>query len=334
MEYREESNNDLSKSQLKKIYFFIGLLIFIFILIITIIYLINNLPTSFDLYISSAKFLYVRYYIDGNNLINFLNDHNFSKIYFYVGNIQSHYSLLEKGEFFNHGNEKLSNLFDRIKAKYKEVVPFIYLNDDNDDFSNIENIPKVCAAFKDNFTTLLLDLEPTEALNFEKLLKTYKNCTQYINVSAILLSDWLNVKMKDLQSSFTDSDFYNQFQNCDTLIDAIMEVTNYTIFKAYSNQYEKIDALLEEFDNIRQKHSSNVATPILEMDPNDDENGLFPIYKKDKNEFFEYFVKVAETFNETGIHDYLVWYNDLYCQNLYYNLTYYNGTPIDCNKNE
>jgi len=332
MDSGKDSSNYLPPSTLKKIYFFLGLGIFVFILILNIIYLVNNQPTPFEKYISSTKSLYVKDYVDRGIFLNFTDAHNFTKVYFYIGSIKSHYSLLEKGQYFNHGDIKnLSIVLDQIKERGKEVVPLIYLNEDNyDDFSDYENITNVCSALKGKFNSLLLDLEPTSNSSYEKLLKTYDDCRKYISVSAILLSNWNEVKMKDIQSFFTDSDFYKKFKDCDTLIDAIMEVTDYTIFKASSNQYKKVDSLLEDFDKIREKHTNNIAIPILDMDHNSGESGLYQRYNESNDEFFKYFVKVSEKYKGVAIYDFYVWYMDLYCLHLFQKKIYYSGKPFNC----
>lgn len=335
MDSEKDSSNYLPPSTLKKIYFFLGLGIFVFILILNIIYLVNNQPTPFENYISSTKSLYVKDYVDGDIFINFTDAHNFTKVYFYIGSIKSHYSKLVNGEVFEHGNYNFSYLFEQLKKKGKEVVPFIYLNEDYDEeFSGYENIPNVCEALKHNFTTLLLDIEPPEKSYFEKLLGVYENCVKHIKVSAMILSEWRTITMQELQSFFISSDYYKKFQHCDTIVDAIMEVTNYTIFKASSNKYEEVDSLLEDFDKIREKHTNNIAIPILDMDQNNEESGLYQRYNESNDEFFKYFVKVSEKYKGVAINDFLLWYKDLYCLLLFQNKIYYSGKPFNCTKKE
>ena len=222
---------------------------------------------------------------------------------------------------------------DQIKERGKEVVPLIYLNEDNyDDFSDYENITNVCSALKGKFNSLLLDLEPTSNSNFEKLLRVYENCVKHIKVSAMILSEWRTITMQELESFFISSDYYKKFQHCDTIVDAIMEVTNYTIFKASSNKYEEVDSLLEDFDKIREKHTNNIAIPILDMDRNSGESGLYQRYNESNDEFFKYFVKVSEKYKGVAINDFLLWYKDLYCLNLFQDKIYYSGKPFNCTK--
>ena len=323
-----------STRKLRRIYTFIGLGIFTFNLILIIIYMCNNDEESlaFENYLKSKKSLYVWGYIKADNFIKFLIDHNFSKIYLYVGCIQWDLDKLKSGNFYNTGDIEPKELLKTLNENNIEVYLSICLNDEVDNFTNVEKILEVCQTLGDlqetlNFTALHLELIPNNASNFEQILQIYESCTQFISVSASLKESWLNVKMPELKNAFTSEDFYEKFKDCETFIDAIMTVTNYTAIMAYSNTYEGVDNILEQFDIIRKRHHSNIATPILEI--NDKiSDGLFLKYIENKAHFFHYFTNMTKKFNEVTIHCYEPWYRDLYCKNP--NEKYISGRPKNC----
>ena len=69
--------------------------------------------------------------------------------------------------------------------------------------------------------------------------------------------------MSDLESFFTSVDYYKQFKDCETFIDVIMIVTDYTDLIAYSDNYNNINSFLDKFETIRKKHTSNIAKSYL-----------------------------------------------------------------------
>ena len=337
MENQIESNiysNYFPAKKLQKIYFLIGLGIFIIFVAINIIYIENNNKTSFELYLKSKKFLYIKEYSSAEKLIKFLKDHNFSKIYLFVGSMKTQFPKIksDNNQLYNHGDMDIFKFKNILEENKIELVPFITLNDeeDYDNFQFFGAIPEVCDIMsKLDFSTILLDLEPTQKTNFEVLLKTYENCGRYIKVSAILLSNWLNIKMSDLKNDIS-SGFYRRFQNYETFIDAILSITDYSVLKVNSSQYNTVNSILQEFDIIRKRHKSNKVTTILGIDPNHNETDLILRSNKDKDKFFDFFVKVTKKFSEVTINNYQWWYKDLYCEDPDTNITYYFGPPKDC----
>lgn len=341
----------------KRTHIFLGIGVFLIILIIIIIICVatsgnNSSETDIDInnnnnnkedekkspfqsYIDSKKYLYVWKYPNADNLINFLVDHKYSKIYLYVGCVEWNIEQLIKGELYSPGDIDAKILINRLIEKNIEVELCIYLNDSPNNFENVDKMPEIAKALAElqktlKFTALHFDVEPSSNGNLEALLHMYEDCRKYIKVSAILKPAWLNKKMSDLESVFTSADYYKQFKDCETFIDAIMTVTDYTDLMAYSNNYNNVNSFLDKFETIRKRHTSNIAKPVLEFDPKIVDEGLYLRYKEDKDKFFNYFVNVSKQFDGVTMHQYQVWYQDLYCEEPLKESTYYFGTPKEC----
>jgi len=76
----------------------------------------------------------------------------------------------------------------------------------------------------------------------------YEECRKYIKTSAILKPGWLNLKMSSLESYFTSADYFKQFKDCETFIDAVMTVTDFSDLMAYSNIYSIVDGFLDKYE--------------------------------------------------------------------------------------
>lgn len=355
MSFFSDLKYTLSTPSKKRTYIFIGAGAFLLILIIIIIAASSGssessgsssttdndskkedvIKTPFQSYLDTKKYLYVWDYFNAENFIKFVTDHKFSKIYLYVGCIEWNLGELLKGELYNTGDIEPKELIKKLIAKNIEVELCIYLNDGVNDFSNVERVPEVAKALAEvqktiKFTALHFDVEPSSAKNYEALLHMFEDCRKYIKVSAILKPKWLNDKMSDLESFFTSADYYKKFKDCDTFIDAIMTVTDYTDLMAYANTYNGVDNFLNKYETIRKRHNSNIAKPVLELDPKITEEGLHPRYKEDKDKFFNYLNDVSKRFDGVTIHQYQVWYKDLYCDDPKKVTSYYFGTPKEC----
>lgn len=352
MECFSDLKKTLSTPSKKRTHIFIGIAIFLLILIIIIICVAasggkkeedskQGSPeedgidgkTPFDNYLNAKKYLYVWSYPKAENLIKFLVDHKYSKIYLYVGCIEWNYDNLIKGEFYNSGDKDAKELINKLISLNIEVELCIYLNDDPNDFSNVDKVPEIAKALAEvqktlKFTALHFDVEPQYNKDLEALLKMYEECRKYIKTSAILKPGWLNIKMSSLESSFTSADYYKKFKDCETFIDAIMTVTDFSDLMAYSNTYTIIDNFLDKFETIRKRHNSHIAKPVLELNPEANEDSTYQRYKDDKDNFFNYFVNVSTKFDGVTIHHYTSWYEDLYCDKS--DSTYYFGNPKDC----
>jgi hypothetical protein len=353
MECLSDLKNTLSTPSRKRTHIFLGIGIFLIVLIIIIICVAasggkkedkESNPSSpeegdiegktpFDYYLNSKKYLYVWSYPNAENLIKFLVDHKYSKIYLYIGCIEWNLDQLIKGEFYNSGDIDAKELIKRLISLNIEVEPCIYINDNPNDFTNIDKAPEIAKALAEvqkslKFTALHFDVEPQHNENLEALLKMYEECRKYIKVSAILKPGWLNKEMSSLESSFTSADYYKKFKDCETFIDAVMTVTDYSDLMAYSNTYSTIDAFLDKYETIRKRHTSNIAKPVLELDPAADDDSTYQRYKEDQDNFFNYFVNVSKKFDGVTIHHYTSWYQDLYCEKADSN--YYFGKPKKC----
>ena len=320
-----------------KIYLLIGIAggILVSGIVIICVVISNSLKTPFDHYINTKKSLYVWNYQNAENFIKFLTDHKFYKVYFYIGCLERNYNDLIRGNLVNTGDSDPKELIKNLTDKNIEVDLFLYLNDDPDNFANIANMPKIAQALGElqktlKFNALHLDIAPDNEKNYEALLKTYEDCREYINVSAILKPKWLYVNMTELEGYFTSSDYYKNFKDCETYADAIMKITNDSDLMAYSNTYDGVDKFLKKFDEIRDRHRSNVAKPILQLGPNITNDSLILRSNEDKDEFFKYFINVSKNYIGATIHHYEVWYEDLYCETPNSNSSYYFGAPKAC----
>lgn len=341
MNFLSDLKETLITPSKKRTYIFIGRGAFSLILIIIIISAAASSggskqeKTPFESYLNTKKYLYVWGYPNAENFIKFLLDHKYSKVYLYVGCVQWNLDELIAGDFYSAGDMEAKELIKRLIEKKIEVELCIYLNDSPNNFANIDKMPEIAKALANvqktlKFTALHFDVEPSNNENLEALLHMYEECRKHIKVSAILKPGWLNKKMSDLESYFTSADYYKKFKDCETFVDAIMNVTDYTDLMAYSNTYEGVDAFLNKFQIIKKRHSSNVAKPVLELDPKITKEGLYPRYQEDKDKFFKYFVNVSKQFDGATIHQYEAWYNDLYCKAPKKDSFYYYGNPEQC----
>jgi hypothetical protein len=291
--------------------------------------------TPFELYLNTKKYLYVWNYPNYEHLIKFLVDHKFSKIFLYVGCVEWDLNKLIKGEFHSPGNLEAKELIKKLLEKNIEVEPCIYINDKPNNFTNVDKVPEIAKALAEvqkelKFTALHFDVEPQNNENLEALLKMYEESRKYIKVSAILKPAWLNKKMSSLESYFTSADYYKKFKDCETYVDAIMTVTDYSDVMAYSDTYSTINNFLEKYDTIRKRHSSHIAKPVLELNPAAGGDSTFSRYKEDQDYFFNYFVNISKKFDGATIHQYEVWYKDLYCDKVTSESSYYFGEPKKC----
>ena len=306
------------------------LLLFAFISNISI----SSTKTAFENYIQTKKYLYVWNYPNTQNFLKFVLDHNFSRVYLYCGCIEWDYDKLSQGNFYNPGDTDTKELIQTLISKNIEVEIAIYLNDSPNDFSNVEKVEQVAKAMGElqktlKFKALHFDVEPTTSSTYESLLKMYENARQYVPVSAILKPGWLYKKMEEVKGKF-DEEYYEKFKDCDTLVDAIMTVTDFSDLMAYDKRYSTIERFLEEYDIIRNRHPNHEAKPVLELDPNIVEEGIAAEFKANNAKFFEFLEKVSNQFDGVTIHNYRAWNLDLYCFKPTIDSIYYFGEPKEC----
>lgn len=306
------------------------LLLFVFISNINI----SSTKTAFENYIQTKKYLYVWNYPNTQNFLKFVLDHNFSRVYLYCGCIEWDYDKLSQGNFYNPGDTDTKELIQTLISKNIEVEIAIYLNDSPNDFSNVEKVEQVAKAMGElqktlKFKALHFDVEPTTSSTYESLLKMYENARQYVPVSAILKPGWLYKKMEEVKGKF-DEEYYEKFKDCDTLVDAIMTVSDFSDLMAYDKRYSTIERFLEEYDIIRNRHPNHEAKPVLELDPNIVEEGIAAEFKANNAKFFEFLEKVSNQFDGVTIHNYRAWNLDLYCFKPTIDSIYYFGEPKEC----
>ena len=329
----------------KRKYIFFGIGAFVLLLIIIIIICCttggksketkNSNLTPFESYLNTKKYLYVWTYPNANNFIQFLVDHKFSKIFLYVGCLEWNKNDFLNGNFYNAGDIDSKELIKKLNNKNIEVELCIYVNDDFDDFTNVEKMPEIAKAIsklKDSlkFTALHFDVEPNSKENYEALLKMYEECRKYIKVSAILKPAWLTQEMSSLENYFDSSDYFKKFKDCETFAEAVVKVTDYSDVMAYSNQYSKINNFLDIYEKILKKYSSHIGKPVLELETVIETYSTYERYLEDKDNFFNYFANVSKKFDGVTIHHYTVWYKDLYCDKVTKDSNYYFGEPKTC----
>ena len=293
-----------------------------------------SLKTQFETYLQTKKYLYVWNYPNSQNFLKFVEDHHFSRVYLYCGCIEWDYDNLSQGKLYNAGNSDAKELIETLISKNIEVEIAIYLNDSPNDFTNYEKVENVAKAMGQlqktlKFKALHFDVEPSNTINFEKLLRMYESARKYVPVSAILKPGWLYKNMVDVKSKF-DEDYYEQFKNCETFVDAIMTVTDYSDLMAYDYRYSTIQRFLNDYEAIKGRHPGHEAKPVLELDPNIVEEGIAGEFNNDNDKFFEFLESVSNQFDGVTIHNYKSWNLDLYCFKPTVDSEYYFGEPKKC----
>jgi hypothetical protein len=284
--------------------------------------------------LQTKKYLYVWNYDNPENFLKFVLDHKFSRVYLYVGCIEWDYNKLSQGKFHNAGNGDAKELIETLISKGVEVEIAIYLNDSPNDFSNVDKVEIVAKAMGQlqktlKFKALHFDVEPYLTTNYQPLLQMYEDAKKHVPVSAILKPGWLNTKMENIKDKF-DEEFFKKYKDCETLIDAIMKVTDYSDLMAYDSHYAIIENFLNKYDTIRQRHPYHEAKPVLELDPKIVTEGIAGEFKNNSTKFFEFLEKVSNRFDGVTIHHYKEWYLDLYCSKPTVDSTYYFGEPKNC----
>ena len=296
--------------------------------------IIASSETPFESYLQTKKYLYVWNYPNSENFLQFILDHNFSRVYLYCGCIEWDYDKLSKGKLHDAGNSDAKQLIENLLKNNVEVEIAIYLNDSPNNFDNVEKVEEVAKAMGElqktlKFKALHFDVEPTSASIYPKLLKMYENARKYVPVSAILKPGWLYKEMEDIKEYF-DEEYYEKFKDCETFVDAIMTVSDYSDLMAYDYRYSTIERFLNDYEIIKDRHPEHEAKPVLELDPNITEEGISGEFKKDNKQFFEFLEKVSKQFDGVTIHNYKAWNIDLYCFKPAIDSEYYFGEPKEC----
>ena len=308
------------------------------ILLACIVFLTSNIALSnqanFQTYLDTKKSLYVWKYPNAQNFIKFVLDHKFYRVYLFCGSIGGDYKLLVDGNLHSFGDTEAKEVIQTLMSHGVEVEIALYLNDDPNDFSNAKKFKAVAKGMKKlrkklKFKAVHFDMEPGKPEVYQALLKAYETVKKYVPVSAIIRPGWLRQRMSDLRPYFTP-EYFQKFADCETFVDAIMKVTDYSDLMAYDRRYSTVERFLREYDTIRKRHPKHVAKPCLELDPKIVEEGLAQEFKNDNNKFYEFLNKVSKQFDGVTIHHYTDWYLDLYCYSPTVDSEYSRGEARRC----
>ena len=176
-----------------------------------------------------------------------------------------------------------------------EVELVTFLAGNPNDFTNVDRVDIV-----ENMVKKLSEKVKIKALHFdqecsrnsfESLLKMYIRVDKIFPVSAILRPNWLTSKLSSIKDKFTDQTFYESFNDCVTLVDALMKITKYTDLMAYNQNYDIVSNYMEKLEEIANRHKNNEAKNIIEIGwgstvPEDDT--MHQRYLEDKDKFFNF----------------------------------------------
>ena len=297
--------------------------------------------TAWEKYKKAEKYLYIWEYYTPDYIIKMCQDHHFTRVYLSIGCIATFWDdYYSKGQFpakDEIGSLDYETFIRKLNEINVEVELVTFLDGDGNDFSNVERVDKVANLVKKlsekvRIKALHFDQECSE--NFESLLKMYIRVNKIFPVSAILRPYWLRLKMENIKNQFSDKTFFDSFSDCETLVDALMEVAPYTDLMAYNQKYEIVEGYMEKLKTIASRHPNNEAKNIIEISgksgvPEDDT--LHQRYLEDKDKFFNFVYNMSKKYNGITIHYYEVWYETLYCIWPTINKQYDGGEPKNCN---
>ena len=368
-----EQNENIIKSNKIKNYIIIGLICVIIILVIVIIILSVNLNsnnknneykeesennkskeesenneeevlTSWEKYKKAEKHLYIWEYYTPDYILQLCQDHHFTQVYLSIGCIKTFWK-----DYYSKGNLPASEQIGSIDYQTfikklndigVEVELVTFLGTDPNNFNDIDRVTKVANIVKElskkvKIKALHFDQEPGEDDSYENLLKMYIKVNEIFPVSGILRPFWLRKKMKSLKDNFVDQDFYNTFNDCETLVDAIMKVTKYTDLMAYNEEYSVVNEYMELLKEIANRHPENEAKNIIEISGEDgvpNEDTLYYKFSEDNDKFFDFIYESSKKYGSITIHYYETWYKALYCVWPSTRYAYDGGKPKKCNK--
>ena len=293
-------------------------------------------------YIKAEKYLYIWEYYTPDYILKLCKEHNFSRVYLSIGCIETFWN-----DYYSQGNfpakDEIGSLdyetfIKKLNDINVEVELVTFLGKNPNDFSNIDRVIKVATMVKNlsnkvKIKALHFDQEPGEEESYENLLKMYIKSNAIYPTSAILRPFWLNLKMEDLKSYFIDEDFYNTFNDCETLVDAIMKITKFTDLMAYNQDYSIVTEYMEKLKTISSRHPNNEAKNVIEISgengvPEDDT--LHQRFLEDNDKFFNFIYNSSKNYGGITIHYYETWYKTLYCVWPTNKIDYDGGEPKKC----
>ena len=296
--------------------------------------------TPWEKYKKAEKYLYIWEYFTPDYIINMCKEHHFTRVYLSIGCIETFWdNYYSKGNFpvsGEIGSLDYETFIKKLNNLNIEVELVTFLSSDPNDFTTIERVDKVANMVKKlsskvNIKALHFDQESSE--NFESLLNMYIRINKIFPASAILRPYWLNLKMSSIKNQFTDKAFYESFNDCETLVDAIMKITKYSDLMAYNKNYDVVQNYMEKLSTIASRHPNNEAKNIIEISgskgvPVDDT--MYQRYMENKDKFFNFIYDMAKKYKGITIHYYETWYQNLYCVWPDINKPYDGGEPKNC----
>ena len=298
--------------------------------------------TSWEKYIKAEKYLYIWEYYTPDYILKLCQDHHFTRVYLSIGCIETFWDdYYSKGEFPANGEigsldyETFIKKLNDINVEV-ELVTFLGRNPNN--FDDINRVTKVANMVKTlskkvKIKALHFDQEPGDEGSYENLLRMYIKVNEIFPASAILRPFWLNLKMKNLKSYFNDKNFFNEFEDCETLVDAIMKVTKYTDLMAYNEDYSVVTSYMEKLKTIASRHPDNEAKNAIEISGEDgvpEEDTLHERYLEDNDKFFNFVYDSSKKYGGITIHYFETWYKTLYCVWPQTKYAYDEGEPKSC----
>ena len=297
--------------------------------------------TPWEKYKKAEKYLYIWEYFTPDYIINMCKEHHFTRVYLSIGCIETFWDeYYSKGNFpakGEIGSIDYEEFIKKLNAINVEIELVTFLSTEGDDFSNVARVDTVA-----NMVKKLAQKVKIKALHFdqecsrteiENLLNMYIRADKIFPVSAILRPGWLSSKLSNYKKYFTNQTFYESFNDCETLVDALMKVTKYTDLMAYNKDYTVVESYMEKLKEINGRHSNNEAKNIVEIGwgsnvPEDDT--MHQRYIEDKDKFFNFVYDMAKRYNGITIHYYERWYQSLYCIWPTESKPYDGGEPKNC----
>lgn len=299
--------------------------------------------TSWEKYIKAEKHLYIWEYYTPDYILQLCQDHHFTQVYLSIGCIETFWEdYYSKGKFpasGEIGSLDYETFIKKLNDIGVEVELVTFLGRDPNNFNDIDRVTKVATMVKElskkvQIKALHFDQEPGKNDSYENLLKMYVKINEIFPASGILRPFWLRKKMKTLKEYFVDQDFYNTFNDCETLVDAIMKVTKYTDLMAYNEEYSVVNEYMELLKNIASRHPENEAKNIIEISGEDGvpkEDTLHNKFLEDNDKFFDFIYETSQKYGSITIHYYETWYKTLYCVWPSTRYAYDGGKPKKCN---
>jgi len=302
----------------------------------------DNPPlTPWEKYKKAEKYLYIWEYFTPDYIISMCKEHHFTRVYLSIGCIEIFWDKYYSKGIFPKAGEIGSIDYETFVKKLNdinvEVELVTFLAKDGNNFTDIERVDIIAKMVKElskkvKIKALHFDQECSRD-SIEALLNMYIRVNKIFPVSAIIRPSWLNSRLSPYKEKFTNQTFYELFEDCQTIVDALMKITNYTDLMAYDENYTVVSNYMEKLKTIASRHSNNEAKNIIEIGWGSNvpvDETLHQRFLEDKDKLFNFIYDMAEKYNGITIHYYERWYQSLYCH--WPNITrpYDGGEPKEC----